>query len=106
MAENASLPTPLSPVMSTVRSVPATCVATASAWLRAGALPIIPKRALMLCTSIGNGEINACGVVRRCAVGASLGSPLGIQNQEGLPGSLSFVIYAIHLQQLFEDLSE
>ena len=44
-----SLPTPLSPVISTERSVGATCMATSMARLSVASLPMIPKRCLTCC---------------------------------------------------------
>ena len=41
--ENASFPTPLSPQIKTVRSVPATCAATCKAKFSAGELPMMPN---------------------------------------------------------------
>jgi hypothetical protein len=52
ICEKTSLPTPLSPLMRTLKSVLATCAATFNAWLSAGELPIIPKRFLIDCKSI------------------------------------------------------
>src|SRR5690606_33282842 len=52
--ENASLPTPLSPTISTDKSVLATCAAVLNAWLSAAELPMIPNLFLMLCSSIFN----------------------------------------------------
>jgi hypothetical protein len=46
-----SFPEPLSPVISTVRSVGATCMATSIALLSSGAFPIIRKRCFILCNS-------------------------------------------------------
>ena len=46
-----SLPTPLSPTMSTLKSVGATCKATSSAWFNASQFPTILYRCLMLCSS-------------------------------------------------------
>jgi hypothetical protein len=44
MPEKTSLPTPLSPVISTLRSVFATCTATLSAWFSPGEFPIMLNR--------------------------------------------------------------
>jgi hypothetical protein len=49
--EKDSLPLPLSPVMSTVISVGATCIATRTALLSIGEFPMMPNRCFVLCIS-------------------------------------------------------